>query len=382
MLSGNIGEWSELYVFLKLLAEGKLNAADANLNSISGVYYPIIKILREESAKRREFIINGNIEVYDPNAGVLLYTISKTTFIAKSKELFDSLKTAKGRSFSFPMIESFLKEIDVNSLKALSKEKADIRIVVHDLTTGLQPMLGFSIKSMIGKDSTLFNAGAGTNFIFRIGNVGQGFDLQKFNTDTLNLAKQSSKLSKLTLRLNELERLGFDVKLHAIQSDNLKLNLEIIDSKLPELLGYLVYYKFKNGVSSLKELLLILKKNNPLQFNLSKGHPFYDVKLKAFLTEIALGMTAETVWTGMYDATGGIIIVKETGEIVCYHIYNRNEFQEYLLDNTKLEQPSTSEDDFNPGHAKAVKPKPYKYGWVYEDNGDLLIKLNLQIRFK
>ena len=31
-LSGNKGDWSEVYAFLKLLAEGKLYGADNNLN--------------------------------------------------------------------------------------------------------------------------------------------------------------------------------------------------------------------------------------------------------------------------------------------------------------------------------------------------------------
>ena len=65
-------------------------------------------------------------------------------------------------------------------------------------------------------------------------------------------------------------------------------------------------------------------------------------------------------------ATGGIIIVKENGELVCYHIYNRNEFQNYLLCNTQLEQASTSR---------------YKFGDLYVENGRVLLKLNLQIRF-
>ena len=55
MLTGNKGEWSEIYVFLKLLADGRLNAADANLNAIPNVYYPIIKILRQEATAKREF---------------------------------------------------------------------------------------------------------------------------------------------------------------------------------------------------------------------------------------------------------------------------------------------------------------------------------------
>jgi len=31
MITGNKGEWSEAYVFLKLLGDGKLYAADQNL---------------------------------------------------------------------------------------------------------------------------------------------------------------------------------------------------------------------------------------------------------------------------------------------------------------------------------------------------------------
>lgn len=91
-------------------------------------------------------------------------------------------------------------------------------------------------------------------------------------------------------------------------------------------------------------------------------------------------MTAETVYKGVYDATGGIIIVKKSGDLVCYHIYNRNKFQDYLLSSTRLEQPSTSEDKSNPGHVKGKKQ--FHYGWVYEENGQLYIKLNLQVRFK
>ena len=48
----NKGEWSEVYTFLKLLADGRLYAADSNLNQIPSIYYPILKILREEPAEK------------------------------------------------------------------------------------------------------------------------------------------------------------------------------------------------------------------------------------------------------------------------------------------------------------------------------------------
>jgi hypothetical protein len=380
-LTGNKGEWSEIYVFLKLLSEGRLNAADANLNALPNIYYPIIKILRIESVNKREFVVDSVIKIFDGNTQKLLLSIPIIDFIKKSQELFKNLKTSTGRSFSFPLIEDFLTSIEVNTLSALKTDKADIRVVVHDLNTGLKPTLGFSIKSMIGGDSTLFNPAAGTNFIFKITKpTSVKFDLKKFNSDTLILSKETGN-SKISLRIKELEKLKFQIKFQKIQSDNLQLNLTLIDSQLPELLANMVYSKYKEGISKLTDLLKEISIKNPLDFDISKGHPFYEYKIKNFLTESALGMTPESVWTGKYDATGGIIIVKDDGELVCYHIYNRNEFQDYLLNNTKLEQASTSEDENNAGFPKTLKAKPYKFGWVYQDNNELYIKLNLQIRF-
>lgn len=49
MLTGNKGEWSEIYVLLRLLADGKLYAADDDLQRPENIYFPIVKIIREET---------------------------------------------------------------------------------------------------------------------------------------------------------------------------------------------------------------------------------------------------------------------------------------------------------------------------------------------
>ena len=46
----NKGEWSEIYTFAYLLSQGVLYSADKDLNRIEEVYFPIIKIIREETA--------------------------------------------------------------------------------------------------------------------------------------------------------------------------------------------------------------------------------------------------------------------------------------------------------------------------------------------
>ena len=45
-MTGNKGEWSELYAFFKLLSEGKIYEADEKVEKINNVYYPILKIFR------------------------------------------------------------------------------------------------------------------------------------------------------------------------------------------------------------------------------------------------------------------------------------------------------------------------------------------------
>ncbi|OAB31466.1 HpaII restriction endonuclease [Flavobacterium fryxellicola] len=245
-----------------------------------------------------------------------------------------------------------------------------------------EKLLSSKIKIVNEKEYTFASCNTENNFIFKITKpAGLILDLEKINTETLQVTN-GTKSSKIALRLNNLDNLGCKIEFKKVQSDNLQLNLKLIDSQLPEIISYLVYYKYKFGKSKITDLLEKIKSQNPLGFDISKGHPFYEYKIKKFLTESALGMTPEKVWTGKYDATGGIIVVKDNSDLVCYHIYNKNEFEDYLINHTKFEQAATSEDEINPGFStNTSKTKPYKYSWIYEENGELFLKLNLQIRF-
>lgn len=362
MITGNKGEWSEAYVFLKLLADGKLYAANEHLDKIESVFYPIVKILREEvGRKKRSYVLNGEISLINDDTGQEILKIPILRFVSQSKLLLSKIKKATGKSFSVPGVESFLKEIDVESLKSYTGDKSDIKVVVHDIRTKTDPLLGFSIKSMLGQKATLFNPGNGTNFIYEI--VGKGVDA--INSKKVNSITDSPKIAK---RIAFIKNAGCVLNFVRIQSETLGLNLQIIDSDLPKILAQVLLYKYSSltNDSYMDSLITKTESRNFLKYNLSAGHPLYRQKIKNFLTDSALGMTPETVWRGDYSATGGIVIVKKNGELVCYHIYNRSEFQNYLLKNTKFEQASTGRYDF---------------GKVYEEKAGKFIKLNLQIRF-
>lgn len=143
-------------------------------------------------------------------------------------------------------------------------------------------------------------------------------------------------------------------------------NLVLIDSLLPEILSQIVFDFYSSEFSNLTDLVNKTADKNPLNFDIENEHKFYEYKIKRLLTDIALGMMPSQVWTGKYDATGGYLIVKENGDVLCYHIYNRNEFEDYLLNNTKLDTASSSRHGF---------------GEIYKKNEELFFNLNLQIRF-
>lgn len=357
MITGNKGEWSEVYTFFKLLSEGKLYAADADLNKIENIYYPIIEILRNQSDGNWRYIKNGDIRLVDGNDGETLLTVPVHKFNESANILLKRIKDGKG-AFAIPEIEEFMAKINCTTLKASSADKTDITLVVHDLKTGFKPTLGFSIKSRLGNASTLLNPSRATNFIYKVSNI---------NNEMTNQINSIDKGAKIRDRVREIERKGGQLQYYAMENEVFKLNLQVIDSNLPIILSNIILNFYKGLGSNIETLLRILENENPCDFVMTYNHSFYSYKIKTLLTDIALGMTPTEVWGGKYNATGGYIIVREDGELLCYHIYNRNEFQDYLLKNTRLETPSSTR---------------YQFGKLYEDNDEFFIKLNLQIRFK
>lgn len=357
MITQNKGEWSELYVFLKLLGSGILYAADADLNKIEDLYYPLIEILRKENEQIKHYAKNDiNINIID-DAGNNILALPVAEFEEKAVLLLNAIKTSDS-TFSVPAIENFMQVIKCSKVKADSMDKSDIMLVLHDCKTYRNETFGFSIKSRLGNPSTLLNPGKPTNFIYEIsGNLSQE-DIIKIN--------RIDTRAKLRDRLTAIKNKNCKLIFAGLENENFKANLQMVDSAFPLIISeYLFQYYSGNG-SLISELTPKVREINPCNLNINLPHLYYEHKVKNFLTDIALGMTPATAWTGEYQATGGYIIVREDGEVLCYHLYNHNEFQEYLFKNTRFDTPSATRYDF---------------GYIYEENEKLYIKLNLQVRF-
>ncbi len=352
-MSGNKGEWSELYAFLKLLADGRVYAANEKVEKIEDVYYPILKILREEhKGETYEYTINKqNVDIKFNS--LTLSQISRREVGEKANYLLKQIAT-HSNSFEIEEISKFVNGIQVTKIKAPSTDTTDISMQIEDINTGFKSHVGFSIKSELGNPPTLLNAGKTTNFIYKISGL---------TDDQMDRINSIESKNKLIERMAKIVELGGEVVFSDLSHQGFKRNLVMIDSMMPLLVAEMLLYHYQDGAKTCGELVRLLGERDPLGYG---EEIIYEYKIKKFLCACALGMKPAKKWDGIDEANGGYIIVRSDGEILAYHIYNRNMFEKYLMDNTFLERASTDRHD---------------YMSIYKENGEMFIKLNLQIRF-
>jgi len=358
MITGNKGDWSEIYALFKLLSDGQLFTGDGQLNRIEEFFFPIIKIIRSEAGVNFEYELKGNLVLIENNNEV--FSIPIEEFRRNASTLLTKIRSEKG-TFGDPDIEAFMNSYNSTTIKAKSTTKTDIRILIHDLRINQIADLGFSVKSELGNDSTILNAGDTTNIIYKIENY-------DFSDDEIKEINSINSKSKIKDRISKIIDKGAKINFYKINKDIFKNNLILIDSLMPNILSEIVFTYYTSKNNSIADLTEEIQKRNPIKYDLQHFHSFYEYKIKRLLIDVSLGMMPSIVWKGIYDATGGYLIVKENGDVLCYHIYNRNQFEDYLFLNTRLETGSSTR---------------HKFGILYRDavDNECYFKLNLQIRF-
>ncbi len=351
---GNKGEWSELYAFIKILTDGKVFTADKDLKILEDHFHLVLKIIRQEAVGKKSYDISkndGNVIISDESSEIDVVDLNKIK--GSVAQVFDQIKNSKGTTFEVASAVSPMSDLHCTQLRASSGKKADLTVVLHDKKSPEFPELGFSIKSMLGSPATLLNASGATNFVYKIA------------TENNNLVQSSDDMSvrdatKLTYGVGaQLEFMGMD-------SDIFRRNLRKIDSIFPEIVSQMLRHYYMGEATTVKNLADKIAADAEFMDRIDFTKEMLVMNIKRFLSSIALGMMPSKDWDGYTEAHGGYVIVKEDGDVVCYHLYNRDKFEDYLFHNTKLDTPSTSRHGF---------------GKIYEEDREQRMKLNLQIRF-
>jgi len=360
-LQANKGEWSEFYALIKILSDWEIYGADQNLNLKKSLIYPILEVINQKGSNHEKiYKLESDAEsiiIYTPKDKSVSH-VKRSSLKGCVKDLFNAIKSGSGSSFEIKIATDLMQNIESVNIRAGSFKKADIFLVIHDLHTGLNPEVGFSIKSKLGGASTLLNASGATNFEYEI----EGDS--NINSDTINNLSGKPQIKDMVKKLDEL---GGSLKYVAMDNATFRANLRKIDLRMDQIVAEMLKAYFLKKRTKLTDIVEYLESKDPLGIKQSKDDAgLYKYKIETLLEKVALGMVPNTPWDGKHQATGGYIIVKEDGEIACYHLYNLNEFRLYLLNNTKLDTPSSAR---------------HRYGNVYKKQNRLYIKLNLQIRF-
>ena len=355
MFKGNKWEWSEVYVLLRLLAGGKIYAADSELNKLEDVYFPIIKIIREEI---KEYTAGEMILVYINGSKVK--ELPATEFELEFENLLNEINS-KDSMGAFHVENTKNLNDKILCYKLFAPVGSDITVQIIDTNTVYSPTLGFLVKYELGSSPTLLNAGKTTNFIYKI--VHNHPDLIREANEKYKVSGGKNHTDFRGLINNIIEENG-TLEYRKMNNQIFEDNLVLIDSNMDKIIAETLLYFYRDGISNCDDMVEKLEQENPMNYGNVNA---YRYKFKKFLTAVALGMKPATVWDGLDEGTGGYIVVTKEGNVLAYHIYNRNYFEEYLLSNTKYETASTSRHDF---------------GEVYNENGEDFIKLNLQVRFR
>ena len=338
MFKGNKWEWSEVYALLRILADEKIYATDS---------------------ETKEYTAGEMISIYIN--GEKVKELPATEFESESVNLLNEINSKDFYgALSVESTQNFRDKILCYKILTPAIDKNDIMIKITDADTVYSPTIGSLIKSELGSYSTLLNAGKTTNFIYKI---------VQNHSDLIREANEIYKVSggknhtDVRGRISKIIEENGTLEYRNINNQIFEDNLVLIDSNMGKIIAETLLYFYKDGISNCNEMVEKLEQENPLNYGNVNA---YRYKLKKFLTAIALGMKPTTVWDGLDETTGGYIVVTKEDNVLAYHIYNRNYFEEYLLSNTKYEIASTSRHDF---------------GEVYSENGEDFIKLNVQVRF-
>ena len=356
MVRGNKGEWSEYYAFLKILVDQKLFYGGPNFSKESGSY-PVTAVIRDEIEGLKSYKLL-------PTGEILFSFEGKETKIIfpdlqqQVVDLFSKIISSKGRSFAIDSATGIMEKLHNSKLGAGNEVKEDLILRIQDPAAGSDPEIGFSIKSLVGGPATLLNASGATNFIYQVKGISK---------DKIGVINSIEGKSKIQDRLMKVFELGGDIEFVDTQSSIFKKNLQKCDSILPFVIARMLQYYFLGKGRSMDDLIENILEDNVTFFDTKLDKIDYEHKLKNLLLAVALGMVPNREWDGNMRAYGGYIIVKSDGEVIGYNnAYNQDVFRKYLLKSTKFETGSS---------------KRHKFGKVYEEDGKMFIKFNLQVRF-
>lgn len=377
-LSYNNGEWAEVYIFFKVIADRKLYTADAAFNPVKDIYLDVLSVIREE--------IKGQVYKYKTGDYVTIMLNNEpvgqlpvSEFVKYKDLLWQLLEENTNTTFTSDEIEKFLNSIYIFNPKSpariISKfcgGTVDIVIETKD-RSGVNRILGFSCKSDLRASSTLLNAsGENTNFIYEVTGPINDERMKHFNSIFKEVTRKGKKCLDIATmnRMQYLHDIGCDLSFVKTSKELARENLiKCGGLEMPLIVAEMLkkfYFINLSGQTSMEDCVDYLANNDVAGYKFSDLKGTYRGKIALLLMSAFTGMRPGAQWDGRQKVNGGYIVVKNNGDVVAFHSTIADEFKDFLIAKILMESPSHSR------HKDMV---------IYKEGNRFYLKLALQLRF-
>ncbi|WP_455585223.1 HpaII family restriction endonuclease [Bacteroides sp.] len=349
-------EWSELYAFFRLLADGKVALGTPDAKKDETRYWPVAMVQREEhDGTRRYYIEKEEIHIVGENMNKRM---PREDFATVAGLILSAVKSSPKDDVTSPDgVEEFLDEAAIFDLEAKTDDRTDFSVAFWHPDA---PPTGFNVRSRLSAMNPLLDGGRSANL--KLEQTGVKFAVPTVNK--VNALPESP--TEVAERMMMIERLGGVLKYSDVADRVFRCNLLMIDLHFPRMLAEMVRMMHLDGITRINELTERIKETNPLKIKeeLINKHGFYEFKMKQFLLALVFGMRPAKIYNGADSVVEGILLIDGSGEVVCYHKSERETFADFLFQNTRLEKGSVDKD---------------KYGFLERENGVYYFKLNVKI---
>lgn len=371
-LKGNKGEWSEIYIFFKLLSDGKVYAADQNMKKIRDKFLSIVRIIREEIKGKEYSYFPGKTVIIKLNENEVA-RIDCTKIKSYKNKIWDMIISATETTFTNKDITDFLESLYIQKLKSPAEKTnnflggtQDIVLETQDYRSGINQIMGFSCKSDIDAGATLFNAsGDNTNFEYEIiGNIND-----RIMEESNSLVDKNGHIS-VGSRMKFLRDKNLDVAFISPVGKIARENIiTCCGTEMPKILGGMLKYYFYERLgekTQVKECLNYLALKDFAGYGFRNNYDTYRVRIENLLYSMFTGLRFGKKWNGRAEVNGGYIVVKKDGDFVAYHSCIADEFKDFLLEKLRFKTQSCTR---------------HKCMEIYKKDGEYFIKFPLQLRF-
>lgn len=339
----NKGELSEIYALCKIIFEQKIAYGDLNAKLTDDV----IHILKLHTHQSEIDLQQSQIEITHINGKQQIYPLTQIIQQDELNDILNDIKQGTG-TFQSALLEQKTQLLGLEKSKGTSWEKGDISLS-FDENGQIFTKQNSSIKSFLGNAPTLINASQATNFIYQI----KGISISEM--EQINKIDGKAKIKD---RLQKIIELGGQLSFVQCENPIYQSSLQKVDSCMPEILADALLSFFK------KEIGHHLMDYPEQKITDKDKREQVHCRLKDFIKSSMLGIFPTHAWDGNITANS-VLLVNEAGNLVFYHTNKDRVLKDFFYQHTFFDTPSSSR---------------HRFGLVYQENGKLYFKLNLQLR--